>query len=64
MIGNTIHIYGRDVMLVDCDEYTKQWFKENLWIDQNALPTWQPPKNLIHHRIPEHNGIGNEEDTF
>jgi len=29
-IGRTIVIYGREVMLVDCDEYTKQWYLENL----------------------------------
>lgn len=33
-------------------------------VEQNPLPTKLPPRNLIHHSIPEHNGIGSEEDTF
>lgn len=64
MIGNQIHIYGRDVILVDCDEYTRQWYQAHLGVNQQPLPTWQPPRNLIHHKVPEHNGIGSEEDTF
>jgi hypothetical protein len=33
MIGQKVHIYGRDVLLVDCDEYTKQWYRENLRVN-------------------------------
>ncbi len=64
LIGNVIHIYGRDVQLVDCDEYTKQWYLQNMGVEQNPLPTKLPPRTLIHHQVPEHNGIGSEEDTF
>ena len=32
LIGNVIHIYGRDVQLVDCDEYTKQWYLQNMGV--------------------------------
>jgi len=64
IIGNQIHIYGRDVILVDCDEYTKQWYRANMGIEQVPLPTKLPQKSLIHHSVPEHNGIGSEEDTF
>jgi len=33
-------------------------------IEQVPLPTKFPPRTLIHHSVPEHNGIGSEEDTF
>lgn len=39
MIGNQIHIYGRDVILVDCDEYTRQWYQAHLGVNQQPLPT-------------------------
>jgi EF-hand domain-containing protein 1 len=25
LIGSTINVYGRDMQIVDCDEYTRQW---------------------------------------
>jgi len=42
-MGNMIHIYGRDVILVDCDEYTKQWYRENLRLEQEPLAAKLPP---------------------
>jgi len=63
-IGSTVVIYGREVLLVDCDEYTKQWYWENLRFQQVPLPVRAGQKSMIHHSVPDHNGIGSEEDTF
>lgn len=27
--GNAIHIYGKDCVIYDCDEFTKAWYREN-----------------------------------
>jgi len=63
-IGSQIEIYGRQVLLIDCDEFTKQWFKANLGLDQVPLQPKSGNKPLVYHQVPPHNGIGSEEDTL
>ena len=64
LIGKVIELYGRNVLLIDCDEFTKQWFKANCGVDQVPLQPKNPTKNLVYHQIPPHNGIGSEETTI
>ena len=29
--GETIHVYGREMLLIDCDQFTKDFFRYLLW---------------------------------
>ena len=64
ILGNVLKIYGRDVLLVSCDEYTTQWFKDNYGIEQVPLKVEKPYKNLKYSAIPTYNGFGTEEDSL
>ena len=46
MMGNVINIYGRNCLIVDCDEYTKQWYQDQMEIKQIPLKVGKPHKNL------------------
>lgn len=35
-VGETVTIYGRTYMLVDCDTYTRDWFQQNLGAEQGT----------------------------
>jgi hypothetical protein len=34
MIGSVIHLYGRPFVICDCDEFTKQYYRENYDVNQ------------------------------
>ena len=64
ILGNVIKVYGRDVLLVSCDKYTTEWFKDNLGIEQVPLKVGKPSKNLKYEQVPVYNGYGTEEDSL
>jgi hypothetical protein len=64
MIGNVLNIYGRDVLLVSCDQYTTQWFKDNYGVEQVPLKVEKPNKNFKYNPTPQYNGYGTEEDSL
>lgn len=28
VIGNKVNIFGRECLIFDCDEYTKEWYRQ------------------------------------
>jgi len=30
--GNKVLIYGRDCLIYDCDDFTKNWYKNNMGV--------------------------------
>jgi hypothetical protein len=62
--GNVLSIYGRDVLLVSCDAYTTQWFRDNYGIEQNPLKQKQPKSSKVFQPVPKYNGFGTEEDSL
>jgi hypothetical protein len=33
IIGRKINVYGREVMIYDCDAYTREWYQVNLGLN-------------------------------
>mmetsp|Transcript_2896 Transcript_2896/g.3394 ORF Transcript_2896/g.3394 Transcript_2896/m.3394 type:complete len:461 (+) Transcript_2896:24-1406(+) len=62
--GNVLKVYGREVLLISCDAYTNQWFKDNYGIEQVPLKQKAPRKNLKYNPTPKYNGFGTEEDSI
>lgn len=65
LIGNTIFVLGRDMLLYDCDQFTRDYFKNALCIEQKPsidieFPKPSPPPR----QVPPHNGIGSLEDSL
>ncbi|KAE8622988.1 hypothetical protein XENTR_v10005450 [Xenopus tropicalis] len=64
-IGAALNVWGRKVILCDCDEFTKNYYKTKFGIEdftpvQYKAP--QPPRPK--KEFPPYNGFGSEADTL
>lgn len=64
LIGKTVIIYGRSIMIYDCDDYTRDWYKNNLGIDMVGIQLKKGAPNLMYEAIPPYNGYGKIEDSL
>jgi len=65
-VGEPFYLFNRKIVVYDCDDFTRKFYKQFLDIDQAEckLDVSEPP---IHHAAlppPPHNGIGTEEDSL
>ncbi|XP_032422797.1 EF-hand domain-containing family member C2 isoform X1 [Xiphophorus hellerii] len=64
-IGKEINVWGRRVLLTDCDEFTKAYYRFKYGredftpVQHKAPPAPKPPKP-----VPPYNGFGSEEDSL
>ena len=65
-VGENIRVFGREMSICDCDDFTQQWYLENRGIDQKAtkVPAAEPPSPRPKPAVPPHHGFGSEEDTL
>ncbi|XP_045651706.1 EF-hand domain-containing family member C2, partial [Ursus americanus] len=64
-IGATINVWGRKVLLCDCDEFTKSYYKMKYGIENfTSIPCKAPPPPKIERKFPPYTGFGSEEDSL
>ncbi|GAB5584545.1 EF-hand domain-containing family member C2 [Prionailurus iriomotensis] len=68
-IGTTINVWGRKVLLCDCDNFTKTYYKTKygiVFILENftSISCKAPPPPKIERKFPPYNGFGSEEDSL
>jgi len=64
-VGQTIHIYGRKILLYSCDAFTRHFYETAY--DYEQPPDVQLPKELIEfpqQSEPPYQGFGTEEDSI
>lgn len=65
VIGNVIRVFGRDCVLVDCDAFTREYFRSKFGIAQGKIDLHDEAKHsgsgLV---VPPHNGWGSETDSL
>ena len=64
VVGNRVHVFGRDCLIYDCDAFTREWFQEILGISMNPIPLKKGRPNIIYQATPPYNGYGTEEDSL
>ena len=64
LCGNKVIIYGRETLIYDCDEFTKQWYSNNMGIDQKPLKLAKGRPNVTYQAVPSYNGYGTPEDSL
>uniref|UniRef100_A0A8C6RAF5 EF-hand domain-containing family member C2 n=1 Tax=Nannospalax galili TaxID=1026970 RepID=A0A8C6RAF5_NANGA len=63
--GATLNVWGRKVLLCDCDEFTKNYYKAKYKIDNfTAISCKPPPLPKIERKFPPYTGFGSEEDSL
>ncbi|KAF7250939.1 EF-hand domain-containing family member C2 [Varanus komodoensis] len=64
-IGSAINVWGRKVVLCDCDEFTKEYYKTKYGVkDFTPIPYKAPPIPKVERVIPPYHGFGSEEDSL
>lgn len=66
LVGATINVYGREMLICDCTAATAAWYADTYGIDQKEHVvdlTVVPPAPIV-HAVPPHTGFGSEEDTL
>eukprot|EP00405_Crypthecodinium_cohnii_P012165 CAMPEP_0206433662 /NCGR_PEP_ID=MMETSP0324_2-20121206/8661_1 /ASSEMBLY_ACC=CAM_ASM_000836 /TAXON_ID=2866 /ORGANISM="Crypthecodinium cohnii, Strain Seligo" /LENGTH=623 /DNA_ID=CAMNT_0053899959 /DNA_START=168 /DNA_END=2039 /DNA_ORIENTATION=+ len=65
-VGDSINVWGRKVVLYECDDFTQKFYKEYMDIDQavNKIDVSEKPIRHVKLNPPPHNGIGSPEDSL
>uniref|UniRef100_A0A452DRC9 EF-hand domain-containing family member C2 n=1 Tax=Capra hircus TaxID=9925 RepID=A0A452DRC9_CAPHI len=64
-IGTTINVWGRKVLLCDCDDFTKTYYRTKYGIENfTSIPCKAPPPPKIERKFPPYTGFGSEEDSL
>ncbi|NXI43529.1 EFHC2 protein, partial [Galbula dea] len=64
-IGAVINVWGRKIILCDCDEFTKDYYRTKYEIeDFTPVPYKAPPPPKPEKTFPPYTGFGSEEDSL
>jgi hypothetical protein len=65
-VGGSIDVWGRKLMLYECDDFTRKFYKDYLGVDQfeGTIDVSEKPMRHVKLNPPPHNGIGKEEDSI
>ncbi len=65
IVGNTINVLGRAVLLRSCDAFTRSFYKDVLGFEQPApVPPPVVERAVVEHAIPPPTGYGDDEDSL
>jgi len=64
--GQTLEVLGRAFFLYDCDDFTQEFYRQYLGIEQQKFPKEVADEPIYHQKLtpPPHNGPGTEEDSL
>jgi len=62
--GEPVHIWTRDCLLYDCDDFTKAWYDNALEYTQVPVALRKPAPDVFYQAVPEETGFGTPEDSM
>ncbi|XP_076857478.1 EF-hand domain-containing family member C2 [Brachyhypopomus gauderio] len=64
-IGGVINVWGRKVMICDCDNFTKEYYRSKYGIEDFTPVRYKaPPPATTARQVPPYTGFGSEEDSL
>ncbi|KFM10066.1 EF-hand domain-containing family member C2, partial [Aptenodytes forsteri] len=64
-IGAVINVWGRKILLCDCDEFTKEYYRTKYGIEDFTPVSYKaPPPPKPEKTFPPYTGFGSEEDSL
>ena len=65
MIGETINVFGRTMLIACCDTFTRDYYQsKNIHLRPNLPLEPKEEKLAFERQIPPYNGFGSEEDSL
>ena len=67
MVGRTITVYNREFFIHDCDDFTRQYYIEQLGVSEEELSPidiTEHPDPIPQMELPPYNGFGSQLDTI
>lgn len=66
-IGQVVNVFGRSVVLTDCDKFTREYYQQKYGIEE-FVPIERPKEvrwlsGYVEREIPPYNGWGSFEDS-
>ncbi|NXI52837.1 EFHC2 protein, partial [Chloroceryle aenea] len=64
-IGAAINVWGRKIILCDCDEFTKEYYRTKYGMEDFTPVSYKaPPPPKTEKTFPPYTGFGSEEDSL
>jgi Ca2+-binding EF-hand superfamily protein len=63
-IGQKINVWGRTILVVDADEFTKDFYRSKYGVNEFNVIHPPQPNPAKAREIPPYNGFGSEEDSL
>jgi len=64
VVGETVQVYGRNIYLYDCDDFTREFYKRYTAMNQAKVPVEDQKPVHVKLTYPPHTGFGTEEDSL
>lgn len=65
VIGNVINVWGRKLLICECDEFTQVYYRSKYGIDDYTPIKYKSDNEALKKReTPPYNGFGSEEDSL
>uniref|UniRef100_A0A671TV70 EF-hand domain-containing family member C2 n=1 Tax=Sparus aurata TaxID=8175 RepID=A0A671TV70_SPAAU len=64
-VGREVNVWGRKVIIADCDDFTKDYYRTKYGIEDFSPVQYKaPPVPKPSRTVPPYNGFGSEEDSL
>nr|XP_046261036.1 EF-hand domain-containing family member C2 isoform X2 [Scatophagus argus] len=64
-VGGVVNVWGRRVIITDCDDFTKDYYRSKYGIEDFTPVKYKaPPAPKSSMPVPPYNGFGSEEDSL